>query len=563
MRPGHLATFILFLFSFVLLSGQGERFLSYQSDIQVNRDRSILITDQIVYTPGDLRKRGIVLNYPTKRYLNDRLIGVSYDILEVTKDDRPEPYHTESSGDQLTVYFGKSDIFLNPGTYRYKITYKVKGQIGFYENYDEIYWNAVGNKSSFSIDKVSASVRLPSGAQLIQESAYVGAEGETSDDYTVSVNDDLIQYEVTRMLSPYEGFTVAVGFEKGIVQSPGILDKIGSLLIILLGLVFLLPYYIYTWWKYGQDPPTPPSYPIWESPEELSAASVNYIKNSWYQNKSFTASVIDLAIKGYLRIEEVEDKGFFGKKKHFDLVKLKESDDNLPLEEQQLHSSIFLYDDRISIKGKYDSTIENTYQNHKASLSAQHSDFIWKGHNLRFLWIPVLVTIAVGVLAIIIFMSNPYSEGYNMPFIVSFGVAAILGLFLYGYLIRKPTVERLDLKSKIKGFQMYLELTEKDRLNLLNPPKMTPQHFEDILPFAFALGVEHKWSEKFKTILEKAQYRPEWHNSRSPVYFSSHFGRDFSSTISKATTKPSKSGSGSGGGGFSGGGGGGGSVGSW
>ena len=110
---------------------------------------------------------------------------------------------------------------------------------------------------------------------------------------------------------------------------------------------------------------------------------------------------------------------------------------------------------------------------------------------------------------------------------------------------------------------MYLELAEKDRLRLLNPPDMTPDHFEACLPYAFALGVEHSWSEKFKTILEQANYHPQWNNSPSTIYFADHFGQDFSQSVASAATKPSDSGSGSGGGGFSGGGGGGGGVGGW
>ena len=109
---------------------------------------------------------------------------------------------------------------------------------------------------------------------------------------------------------------------------------------------------------------------------------------------------------------------------------------------------------------------------------------------------------------------------------------------------------------------MYLEMAEKDRLNLLNPPEMTPVHFEEALPYAFALGVEHVWSTKFKSILEDAQYRPDW-NRGAPIYMSNSFGRSFNENVSGSATRPSESGSGSGGGGFSGGGGGGGGVGGW
>ena len=111
---------------------------------------------------------------------------------------------------------------------------------------------------------------------------------------------------------------------------------------------------------------------------------------------------------------------------------------------------------------------------------------------------------------------------------------------------------------------MYMELAEKDRMNLLNPPGMTPEHFEAALPYAFALGVEHLWTKKFAKVFEEANYQPDYYRGNNMMYFGSHFGRDFTSNMSAtATPPPPAGGSGSGGGGFSGGGGGGGSVGGW
>lgn len=562
MKFRFLAIFlILFLCGAVV--AQEERIISYDTQIEVQKDRSIIVTELIqVYVTGDIIKRGITRNLPQSRYLNDKEVSVKYKILEVEKNGISEPYHTEDSGD-LMLYMGEKDVFLSPGIYSYKIKYRVSGQIGFYDDYDEIYWNAIGNDVQFNVESASCRVLLPEDTKVIQESAYLGYTGEKSTDFTTERQGRAIIYRANRSLRPGEGFTVAIGFEKGVVSQPGFFDRFGSMVVLILGLLFLLPYYVYTWWKYGQDPPTPASYPIWTVPDGLSSASVNYIQKGHYQTKSFTASVIDLAIKGFLKIEEMEDSGFFSKKKYFDLVKLREIDQDMPPEEQQLFNKIFISSDRVSIDGKYNSTIETTYGMHKSSLSLQHSSFLRKGNNLKMLAVPVLVTIAVAALAIFLMTRNAYTAGINLTMMIGFIPIALIGLAFYGYLINKPTPEKLDLRSRIKGFKMYLELTEKDRLNLLNPPEMTPEHFEAVLPYAFALGVEHKWSEKFKTILERAQYRPQWHNSANTFYFASHFGNDFSKGVTGAATKPQSSGSGSGGGGFSGGGGGGGGVGGW
>ena len=157
----------------------------------------------------------------------------------------------------------------------------------------------------------------------------------------------------------------------------------------------------------------------------------------------------------------------------------------------------------------------------------------------------------------------------NLVALVAFVPLAILALITYAYLIKRPTEEKLKLQSEIEGFKMYLEMAEKDRINLLNPPDRTPEHFEAMLPYAFALGVQHKWSSIFESILVAAAYSPKWTNSRG-VYVHPTFAADFGRSVSSSATPPPPEntggggfGGGSGGGGFSGGGGGGGSVGGW
>ena len=558
----------LFCFLFFAQSAfcQQERILNYVTDIEVHEDRSITVTEAIkVYVSGDVIKRGITRSLPSQRSFNGRRIGMRYKILEVKKNGVPESYHRASGGGGEILYLGKKEILLEPGVYDYLIKYRVPNQIAFYGDYDEIYWNAIGTDVEFEVERALCRVHLPNGTGIIQESAYVGYRGRTEQAHSLNIEGSSLIYAVNRSLNPREGFTVAVGFDKGVIKPPTLLEKYGTLIIILFGLFILFPYYIQTWLNYGQDPPTPASYPDWNIPDMLSSASISYIEKGRYQSKSFTSSVIDLAIKGYLKIEEVEKKGFFTNRKNYDLVRLKEIDEDMPDEEQDLFKYLFQDDDRVSISGKYDSTVEYAYDKHKSSLSYQHKALIRQGNNSKLLVLPILVSIIVAVLSILFLVNSPYAEWLNVWVLLAFVPTALIGLFLYGYLIKKPAVKKLDLRARIKGFKMYLEMTEKDRLNLLNPPELTPEHFEEVLPYAFALGVEHHWTEKFASNLEKMQYQPEWHNGHSPVHFSNNFGRSFTRDLSGSTTQPSKSGSGggSGGGGFSGGGGGGGGVGGW
>ncbi len=546
-----------------VVQGQDEKILNYDTQIEVNENRSITVTEYIeVQVASDQIKRGITRNLPTSRNLADKSVRLNYKILEVEKDGEPEPYHSEKGAD-LVLYLGSRDVLLDPGVYTYKIKYQVPDQIAFFEDYDEIYWNAIGNDVRFAVEQASCRVRMPAEARIVSEAAYVGNYGAQERAYTKSLEGPVVDYRTTRILQPGEAFTVAVGIEKGVFEEPNFLEKKGSLLLVILASIFLFPYFIYTWIKYGQDPPTPASYPLWGPPDELSAASINYIHKGKHDSKGFTASIVHLAIKGYLQIEEMVKKGFFSKSRKYELVKVKEPDEHLPDEETQLMRVLFQSSDRVSISGKYDRNIESTYNNHDSSLSGQHRSFIREGHNTRLLILPTLAIILVIAIAAFWLYKSPYASEDSLTFLIIFGLASIVTLVVYGYLIKKPSREKLDLRARIKGFQMYLEMAEKERLRLLNPPEMTPSHFEAILPYAFALGVEHQWTKKFESILEKAQYRPQWHNSSSPIYFSDNFGNDFSKSVSSAATKPSDKGSGSGGGGFAGGGGGGGGVGGW
>lgn len=558
-----------FLFFAGLLSGQSERITQFDVVLEVHPNRSVTVTENItVFAKGEVIKRGITRRLPTRRDMKGKSMTMRYNILKVEKDGKKESYFTESSNGYKIMYLGERDKFLSPGEYTYTIQYKVPNQVGMFEKYDEIYWNAIGTDVDFNIEKASCRVKLPEGASPEQIAAYVGGYGTQGQDFQLESEGAELIFSATRALKPKEGFTVAVGFEKGFVKPPGIFERFGTVIVIILGFAFLLPYYVYTWWRYGIDPRKPTPYPLFESPEGLSPASVSYIYKERHQRKSFTASVIKLAVKGYLKIEETEKSTFFLSSNSYRLIRLKYPDDSLPMEEQSLMNALFANGRKVAeIDGQYHAYVEHALKNHKYSLKHLHHNFITEGNNSRLLVIPVLVTLAVGVLAVVILLNSTLAEGVNLLVMLLFFPIAFLGIIIYNYLIKKPTIDKLALQSQIEGFKMYLEMAEKDRLRLLNPPERTPEVFETALPYAFALGVEHQWSEQFKKVLDDMQYQPQWTNTQ-PIYFVNHFGRDFSRSVMSSAVEPPKDGggggfSGSGGGGFSGGGGGGGGVGGW
>ena len=158
------------------------------------------------------------------------------------------------------------------------------------------------------------------------------------------------------------------------------------------------------------------------------------------------------------------------------------------------------------------------------------------------------------------------------PFVIAAIVAMFLTMAFFAIVLKRPTLRGRKLLDEMLGFKDYLEVAEKDELNLRNPPEKTPSLFEAYLPFALALGVDQEWSEKFSAVLAAVRgpdgrdYRPAWYhgswNSSSLASSTTGMSKGLSSAISSSVSPPGSS-SGGGGGGSSGGGGGGGGGGGW
>ena len=640
MKPYFLRFFLLLLPLFLQVSyvfSQQERILNYEVNLELNKDRSIDVKEQItVYASGNQIKRGITRSLPNNRTINGKRVPVRYIIKNVMRDGKKEPYHTRNEKGMEVLYLGKRDVFLRPGQYHYTIEYEVPDQVEELENIDEIYWNAIGTDVIFPIEKSSVMVKLPVGTKALQKHCYIGKYGSTNNNCLQEEFNDgnEIFFNSGRALKPYEGLTIGVGMEKGVMTGPSLFKKYGVAMFLVLTSLGLLIYFVTTWKKHGVDPPKPTAYPLFASPGGYSPSSISYIMKEKYKDKKVTASIIDLAIKGYIHIDVETEKSIFSSSTHYKLTRLKQDVSELFPEDKALMQQLFSSSDTIMIDGTYQEVVKDANTAHQSSILTQHQAFVNEGNNRKFLWWPIIISLLAIALSVfllnrrgagmdmigtllprVVFMALPlffilmvsksgsnfvqkaltigtlalffilpglsslsmgpselkgflyqYFNGadINTVMLIFFVPMAVIALFLYAYLIKKPSIEKLKIQSEIEGFKMYLATTEKDRLNLLNPPDRTPEHFEAMLPYAFALGVQNNWSALFKTILEQAAYQPNWTNDRHIVANHS-FASDFNRSMASSATKPSESssGGGSGGGGFSGGGGGGGGVGGW
>ncbi|MCC6840341.1 MAG: DUF2207 domain-containing protein [Flavobacteriales bacterium] len=555
------------------VQGQVEKINSFHTDLTVAPDGQLTVTEEInIHAEGEEFKRGIVRRLPrTFTDHNGRNHRVEYEFTAVEANGSTSPYHTETEGDDYVLYVGEKDTYLDPGNYAYTITYTTKGQVGFFSDFDEIYWNVNGNGWAFMVDSISALIHLPASAQVKQTACYTGVMGSTETDCRDSIIDPRTVAFRGRTMGLYEGLTVAVGFQKGVVAEPPpptfwelyAMPLVGGIITLL-----LLLYYFITWYRHGRDPDKPTVIPLFEAPDGLSPASVGAVMNGGAANEQIAPAMISLAVKGYIRIEEEKEKMLLGliTKETYTLVKLKPGS-GLPKEEQELLNAMFgSGQERYEIDGTYSPRVQSMASAFRGKLRDQWHGFLSKGNNRRLLWIPILGVIASFIALVALFSSaSGDNGGWYIPVFIVINTVLLL---IYIRLIKKPSMEKQALRSKLLGFKMYLSAAEEKQLQHFNPPAMTPEVFEKFLPYAIAFGVEEVWGDRFQDMINKAlvdpNYRSGWYSGSIPHYgaFSRSMSSSLNSSVSSSSTPPSKSG-GSGGGGSSGGGGGGGGGGGW
>ena len=547
-----------------------ERILSFHSDVRVFEDGMIEVTETIqVRAEGNQIRRGIYRDFPVE--YRDRL-GNNYEItvepLAVQRNEMRESFHTVRHQRDIRIYFGSSDRLIEPGIHTYTYRYRANRLLGFFEQHDELYWNVTGNRWAFPIDKASATVRLEFDAprdQLMVE-AYTGRLGSKGQDYGRYLDEaGAIHFAADNPLPPAHGMTIVVGWPKGFVVEPTSLQRVGwllsdnrSLLIAVLGFVLLLAYYIPVWRKEGRDPEQGVIVTRYDPPKGFSPASLRYIRQMYYDDKVMTAAIVNLAVKGYLTIEERDDTHSISK------VGSDTLRPSLAAGEEELYDALFSEDDVVTLKQVNHKLLGEARSKHSDSLKADYNQTYFRTNGLLNIPAVVIVMVSTG-------LSLTTGDGPTVMVIATI-ILLFLSMVFFAIIMKRPTLRGRTLLDEMLGFEEFLEIAEKDELNLRNPPQKTPELFETYLPYALALGVDQEWSERFASVLASIRqpngdtYSPAWYNgswnSSNLSKATSGLSRGLNSAVSASVRAPGSS-SGGGGGGSSGGGGGGGGGGGW
>lgn len=446
------------------------------------------------------------------------------------------------------------------------LRYRVHNALRFFEDHDELYWNVTGDEWDVALGDVSAAIELPAGATGVRATAFNGIYGSTSRDAAATVEGTVVRITMPRKLEFREGLTAVVGWDKGLVPEPTRADKVAGFLganwplalpiPVLLGMLFL-------WTRRGRDPRRLPISVQYEPPPGLTPAEAGTLTDESADMRDITATIVDLAVRGHLRIEEREESKLFGLVKDREFV-FRRTEPEQPAQPLKSYESAVL--EGIFKDGAREvelSDLKNEFYKNLGDIKSgimdrlvQQGLYARRPDHVRGRWIGL-----GGALAFIIAMGGGAlaSEiGLAPVSVVVAGIAIGLIVVIIGYHMPARTVAGARTLEKVLGFAEFLERVDKERFETV---VKTPEMFERYLPYAMAFGVEKKWAAAFKDIYLEP---PTWYAGSSMQGFNASL---FSTRLSAMSTQAgstmsssprSSSGSGFSGGSSGGGGGGGG-----
>jgi uncharacterized membrane protein YgcG len=287
--------------------------------------------------------RAIPVEYITPAGLTYTLL---LEALSVT-DDTGQPLKYEQSRQGRNTKF---KIYVpNPdnATRTVILRYRVLNALTFFDDHDELYWNVTGNEWEATIEHASAKISLPAGVTGLHASSYSGPFGSRVEDAEVESRSNSVEFRSTHSLEFHEGLTAVVGWDKGFVHEPTASQKILFILrsnwpiYIPVG-VFILMFY--WWWTSARDPERDAITVQYEPPDNLTPAECGTLVDAKVAMSDITATLVDLAVKGYLIIECQDQNLQLGIMKDYILHLKKPSGDwnELKPHEQQMLRGIFV-----------------------------------------------------------------------------------------------------------------------------------------------------------------------------------------------------------------------------
>jgi uncharacterized protein (TIGR04222 family) len=566
----------------------------YTVEIQILPDGDLGVTETIDYDFGSEPRHGIFRTIPTRYYLdevNDRVYRI--EDVAVQSPTAPADVDVSSEGAFTKIRVGDPDVEIS-GRHRYTLTYRVEGVLNPFSDHDELYWNAIGDEWQAPIDGVEVTVRAP--ADIERATCFQGYEGATEPCARARVRGSTVQFLAGRTLQPYEGLTVVVAIPKGAVAEPepilderwsagrafslnaGTMTAAAALLAVLGGALFRMwsregrdrrflgsPIDQVMGTTSGEDETVPLGEGDYEAPVEFAPpdgvrpGQIGTLVDERANVIDVTATIVDLAGRGFLLIQEIPRHGLFSKD---DWIVIRQEKDEAELltYERKLLDGLFRDGNEVKVSelkttfaerlhGVEESLYEDAMREKWFRTRPDHVRTRWAGRG-------VLLTVVGAGLTFVLARWTHWGL-VGIPVILA-GVA----LALMARWMPARTAKGTAMLRRIRGFRRVIATAETHMSRWAEEENV----FTRYLPYAIVFGLTRKWAKAF----EDLGIQPDtssWYVGPHPftalAFADSIDGFAVTTGGTLASTPAASGSSGFGGGGFSGGGGGGGGGGSW
>ena len=549
-----------------------EKIINFDSNITVNKDATINVSERIIYqTVPSTPRHGLMWTIPYiysvnafKRPTEVNIQKVVYYPLSNADEKVYDKYSRSEDNGWITLKIGDENTYIE-GTYVYEIEYILKySGISYFKDNDEVYLNIIGPGWNIPIENAHAYVSLP--ATPLDSVCYTGPDGSKDRNCTISQTGNSLDISVNGVLNPYEGYTFAVKLPKGVLKDTtneeriaGLISNIGIVLPIPVG-VFL---FVFQRKKYKNKKIT--VVPNYEPQKDMDVLLSGILISGKYVPKHITAVLIELATKGYLKIREYEEK-------KYEFVKGSKDFTELPEYLKILLEGIFKKGDTVKTKDlkNFFNTTNKSYMEANAYLKENgiiSSDKVKKKNTYSTLGIIIVIACTA--------LSGSFISSASVGWMVGIILSGAL-LFIFALGIDTRTIDGNERYYYLLGMKMYIDTAEKHRIEFHNDPDRYNEVFEKLLPYAILFGLEKKWAKLFEDIYVQ---NPDWYEGNFTTFNAYYlatslntFDRSFAKSISPQSAYGSSGGFRSGGwssggsgfgGGSSGGGAGGSGGGGW
>ncbi len=486
---------------------QAERIKDFQVDLALARDGLLTVTETIKYDFEKAHRHGIYRRIPMQYRRQGAIYDLSLNTQSVTDLQGHKLFYTSKRMEGVTnIQIGDPGVLLS-GLHTYRIKYDVRRVVNIFSNGPELYWNCVGSEWPCPIDHVRIVFHPPAGTKLSKERStnYLGYFGAKTHGQQAVVGNALV-YNASQ-LGPGQDFTIVVGMPKGSVVLPTLFQSfVQSLLFWRVG--FLIPAATLAvlsllWFIYGRDSLNLQGVGVeWKPPAELTPAEVGTLVDEHCDNSDVTATLLDLAARGYLIITQVPFNGLIGvDNKDYKFKKAASPDpERLKPHELMVLSSLFVSNDVTylsALRGHYRDYIETMRTMiYQSLVKEKYFARMPKDDRDYYLIVGAMILGTGGMLAAAGFMAGDIYKNYGF----GIGLSGLL-IMIAGNYMPKRTAKGVKALRQCLAFKRFVNLAEKSRLEIL--AREDPTIFGRLLPYASVLGCAEKWAFAFKDLLDE------------------------------------------------------------